>query len=112
MTRKSTLLDEPDILVKRGIYKDRDALMTDAMQSLLRSKPELRRELAIELYAIESISLSRAAEISGVDIESFKELLREAGVARTVTPIGDRVQDEVEQLNRLTESDKRNENLR
>ena len=30
------------------------------------------------------VSLSRAAEIVGIDIESFKELLREAGVARMI----------------------------
>lgn len=44
------------------------------MRSLLRSKPELRGQLAIELYRQGKVSLSRAAEIGGVDMESFKAL--------------------------------------
>lgn len=89
------------MLIERGIYKDREALMKDAMRSLLRSKPELRGQLAIELYKRGKVSLSRAAEIGGVDMESFKELLREAGIVRTVPPAGEAIRNEVEQLMRL-----------
>lgn len=104
MAEVITLLDELEILVERGIYKDREALVRDAMQSLLRSRPELRRELAIGLYKRGSVSLSRAAEIGGLDIESFKELLREAGVMRSIPAVGEAVQHEAEQLMRLRES--------
>lgn len=96
-----TLLDELNLLVERGVYEDQEALVEDAMRSLLRSKPILRRQLAIELYKQRKISLSRAAEIEGVDIESFKESLREAGVRRSVPPAGETLQDEVEMLMRL-----------
>jgi len=51
------------------------------------------------------VSLSRAAEIVGIDIESFKELLREAGVARMIPPAGEVVQHEVEQLMRFREAE-------
>ena len=84
-------------------YKDRDALMHDAVRALLRSKPELRAQLAVTLYQRGDISLTRAAEISGLDIESYKELLREAGVARRISPIGQEVQHEVQQLLRTRE---------
>jgi predicted HTH domain antitoxin len=87
-----------DVFVAQGIYKDREALLEDALQSLLRSKPELRARLAIELYRVAEVSLSRAAEISGLDLENFKELLREAGVVRRVAPRGEAVHDETEQL--------------
>jgi predicted HTH domain antitoxin len=93
-----TLLDELDLLVERGVYEDQEALIEDAMRSLLRSKPALRRQLAIGLYKQAKISLSRAAEIEGVDIESFKESLREAGVSRSIPPVGEAVQDEAEML--------------
>lgn len=99
------ILDELDVLVERGIYKDREALLNDAMRSLLRSKPELRVQLAIELYRRRKVSLSRAAEIGGVDIENFKEHLREAAVPRVIPPIGGVIRDEVEQLMRLRESE-------
>lgn len=101
MAQVATLLDELDVLVGKGIYKDRESLVKDAMRSLLRSKPELRGQLAIELYRQGKVSLSRAAEIGGVDMESFKELLREAGIARTIPAVGEAIQSEVEQLMRL-----------
>lgn len=91
---EATLLDELDVLVERGIYSDKKALIDDAVRTLLRSKPSLRRQLAVELYREGKISLSRGAEIEGVDIESFKESLREAGIFRTVPPVGAALQDE------------------
>ena len=54
----TTLLEELDILVERGIYSDKEALMEDAIRALLRSKPDLRRQLAVGLYKRGSISLS------------------------------------------------------
>jgi predicted HTH domain antitoxin len=96
-----TLIDELDVLVERGIYSDQEALMEDAIRALLRSKPDLRRQLAIGLYKRGRISLSRGAEIEGVDIESFKESLREAGIPRIVPPVGDAVQDEIKWLRKL-----------
>lgn len=98
------ILDELDILVERGIYKDREALLNDAMRSLLRSKPGLRVQLAIELYRRGKVSLSRASEIGGVDIENFKEHLQEAAVSRVIPQIGDVIRDEVEKLIHLRES--------
>lgn len=89
MEGRAVLLDEIGILVEQGIYKDRDSLLRDALRSLLRSKPELRQRLAVELYARGKVSLSRAAEISGSDIENFKELLREKGITRVIKPIGE-----------------------
>jgi predicted HTH domain antitoxin len=100
-----TLLDELNLLVEQGVYEDQDALLEDAMRSLLRSKPVLRRQLAIELYKQRKISLSRAAEIEGVDIESFKETLREAGMTRSVPPAGETLHDEVELLIQLREAE-------
>ena len=105
MAEVVTLLDELDILIERGIYKDRETLMKDAMRSLLRSRPELRGQLAIELYRQGKVSLPRAAEIGGVDMESFKELLREAGVTRMIPPVDETIRGEVEQLMRLREAE-------
>ena len=101
----ATLLDELDVLVEQGVYSDQKALMKDAIRALLRSKPNLRRQLAVELYRRGRISLSRGAEIEGADIEGFKESLREAGIPRIVPPVGNAVQDEVGWLRKLRASD-------
>jgi len=98
MSEETTLLDAVTVLIERGIYKDRDALVQDALRALLRSKPELRGQLAVALYQRGDVSLTRAAEISGLDLESCKELLREAGVVRDIPPSGQEVQHEARQL--------------
>ena len=105
MSEATTLLDVVTVLIERGIYKDRDALLQDALRALLRSKPELRGQLAVALYQRGDVSLTRAAEISGLDIESCKELLREAGVIRGIPPAGQEVHDEVQQLLRTREAE-------
>src|SRR5712691_6892157 len=105
MSEETTLLDAVTVLIERGIYKDRDALVQDALRALLRSKPELCGHLAVALYQREDVSLTRAAEISGLDLESCKDLLREGGVVRGISPAGQEVQHEVRQLLRTREAE-------
>ena len=75
MSEETTLLDAVTVLIERGIYKDRDALMQDALRALLRSKPELRGQLAVALYQRGDVSLTRAAEISGLDLGKLQRTL-------------------------------------
>ncbi len=60
-------------------YKTRSILIEDAFRVLLNLKLWLKVELSIELYLMGDISLLRAAEIAGMDIESFKETLKARG---------------------------------
>ncbi len=69
----------PKVLVPK-YYKSVDNLIEDAFRALLNLKPGLKVEIAIELYSREEVSLSRAAEIAGMDIESFKEILKVRGL--------------------------------
>ncbi|NLV27140.1 MAG: hypothetical protein GXY48_08240, partial [Methanomicrobiales archaeon] len=78
----SILIDDiEDILISSGIYPNRKTLLEDSYRALFRSRPELTRKIAIELYSHHEISLARGAEICGLDIENFKELLRENGIS-------------------------------
>ena len=75
------MLDEFDeILVDIGKYPNKEELMKDALRALLRAQPELKKEIAVELFRKGAVSLSRAAEIYGSNIEDFKELLKERGI--------------------------------
>ena len=47
------------------------------------------------------IDTFRAAEIGGVDIETMKEILREAGVARSIPPVGAAIREEVAWLRQI-----------
>lgn len=71
---------EIDALIKKGVYKNRDSLYTDAVRVLFTYRPELKIESAVEIYMSREISLSKAAEIAGIDMESFKEELKHRGL--------------------------------
>jgi len=69
----------PKVLVPK-YYKSVDSLIEDAFRALLNLKPGLKLEMAVELYLRGDVSLSRAAEMAGMDIESFKEILKVRGL--------------------------------
>ena len=69
----------PGVLVPK-YYKSVDNLVEDAFRALLNLKPGLKVEMAIELYCREEVSLSKAAEIAGMDMEEFKEILKGRGL--------------------------------
>lgn len=95
-----TVLNEMDkILVSTGRYRSKKELIDDALRALLRAKPELRRDVAIELYKKREVSLSRAAEICGLNIEDFKELLKEKGIKVSVPEVSsEEIDKEVEKI--------------
>jgi predicted HTH domain antitoxin len=77
---KSMIEELDELLIGLGKYPDKNELMKDALRALLRAKPDLKKDIAVELYRRKEVSLSRAAEIYGSNIEDFKELLKERGV--------------------------------
>jgi len=97
------ITDELDeLLINIGKYPSKEELYNDALRALLRAKPDLRRDIAIELYRKKTISLSRAAEICGSNIEDFKELLKERGIKREVPSIPvEEIDEEVESILRM-----------
>jgi len=97
MKTASNKLDE--ILVGIGRYPSKKELIRDALCALIRAKAELKRDLAIELYKKNEVSLSRAAEICGLNIEDFKELLKERSIKIPVPSIPvEEVDEEVERI--------------
>lgn len=59
------------------------------------------KPIALQRYKSGRVSLARAAEMAYMDQENFKELLREAGIARSIEPSGETFGQEVEQVIRL-----------
>jgi len=57
------------------------------METALRLPAVIEKE--IELYKAGEVSLSRAAEIAGMNIEDFKHVLSKRGVKRTIKPGAD-----------------------
>jgi predicted HTH domain antitoxin len=68
---------EVEALVRTGLYKSREEVISDAIRNLLLNNKSLRLELAIDLFRSDEVSLGRAAEVAGVDRWQFQDILKE-----------------------------------
>jgi len=75
-----TKKEEIDALLRMNIYCSEEEIMADAMRALLESRPQLKVEIAVDLYKNKEISLWKAAEIAGMRLEEFKEILSSRGI--------------------------------
>ncbi len=74
---------EIEALVESGEYSSRSDVIRDAFRTFMRMNPEKKINAAVELYKKEKVSLTRAAEIADMDIESFKQELKDRGLTVT-----------------------------
>jgi predicted HTH domain antitoxin len=76
--------NEINALIKSGHYHNTDDFIKDAIRSLFEYKPAMKIDAAIELYTEEKVSLGKAAEIAGMNIIQFKEVLGNRGIIRKI----------------------------
>ena len=50
------------------------------MKILFESRPNLKLAAAVEMYKKEEVTLGRAAEIAGMGVIEFKDVLRDRGI--------------------------------
>jgi predicted HTH domain antitoxin len=65
-------------LIEAGIYGNTAEAVRDALRHMLREYDE--KEIAVELYRQEKVSLAKAASIAGISITRMKEILIEKGI--------------------------------
>lgn len=95
------LEDELQAVTQAGAYKSKDEAIEHALAVLLAANPQLRVDTAIELYRQEKVTLSRAAEIAGLEWDTFKEKLSEQGIEVTVDESPDEVRAGATLIHRL-----------
>ena len=66
---------EISALVRSGYYSSKSDVAKDAFRTLFSVKKQLKIASAVEMYKSGEVSLTRAAEISEIDVESFKAIL-------------------------------------
>ena len=76
------LNEELSAVAETGLYESREAFLSDAVQTLLAARPDLREAVACRLYEKGVLSLGRAAEWTGSSIETLKETLHREGISR------------------------------
>ena len=60
--------------VRSGMFRSQSEAVQEALGTFFATKPQYRREAALELYRSGEVSLSRAAEIAGMNPVRFREL--------------------------------------
>lgn len=73
-------------LIEVKYYPSISETVEDAFRTLFATKPALNIISAVYLYSNNEVSISKAAEIAGVNIEEFKEILASRGVKREIFP--------------------------
>ena len=73
---------EIEAVIKAGYYSSKSEVVKDALRLLFETRKELKIASAVEMYIDGEISLGKAAEIAGVSILEFKELLASRGIYR------------------------------
>lgn len=66
--------------VKAQLYDSEEAVVQDALRHLLRSRPDLRIQLAVYRYQSDQLSLAKAASLAGVSWAQMRDILLEKGV--------------------------------
>jgi predicted HTH domain antitoxin len=74
------LEDELTAVVQAGDYTSREEAIGHALEVLLAANPPLRINTAVELYRLGKVTLTRAAEIAGLELEALKEQLARRAV--------------------------------
>ncbi len=74
--------NEIDALVSSGYYSSKSDVVKDALRTMLRTRPDLKVAIAIEMYRKNDVSIGRGAEISGLTTVEFKEIFKDRGFKR------------------------------
>lgn len=83
------LREELDALADTGLYPSEESFLIDAVNTLLATRPDVREALACKLYERGIFSLGRAAEWSGLSVETIKSALHRRGIPRTAFETSD-----------------------
>jgi predicted HTH domain antitoxin len=95
------LEDEIKAVVQAGHYPSEREAIGHALEVLLAADPLLRINTAVELYRQGKVTLSRAAELAGLEMESFKERLAQQGLSIPVDETPEEIYAGAEMIRRL-----------
>ena len=72
--------------VDARLYGSTEEVVQDALRHLLRTRGDLRVQLAVHRYQVEEISLAKAANLAGVSWAQMRDILIEQGVQPRLGP--------------------------
>ena len=78
--KTSIVEKQVDALIKGGYYLNKAEFVEDAIRAFFELRKEMKIAAAVELYKREEVTISKAAELSGLNIEEMKRVLADRGV--------------------------------
>ena len=78
--KTSIVEKQVDALIKGGYYLNRAEFVKDAIRAFFELRKEMKIAAAVELYKKGEMSISKAAELAGLNIEEMKRVLADRGV--------------------------------
>ena len=79
-----TIEHEINALVKGGYFRSKDSFIEESVKYMLVNRGDLKINAAVEMYISKDVSLALAAEVAGMSIFEFKELLKTRGIKMVV----------------------------
>jgi len=98
MKGKSMIKERVEGVIRSGVYVDETELYNEAIRTLFEVKSDLKTIAAVELYKGGEVSLEKAAEIAGVNVVQFKEILSQKGITRWIGSGEDDLKKKTEEL--------------
>ena len=96
--------DEIEAVVQAGYYSSKSDVVRDAIRLLFDTKTNLKISAAIEMYKTGKVTLGKAAELAGINVISFKEILRDRGIEiEVIVDDEDQLDNRSERLDRVSE---------
>jgi predicted HTH domain antitoxin len=95
------LEDELNAVTRVGNYGSQAQAIGHVLELLLVANPRLRIDTAMELYRQDRVTLTRAAEIAGLELDTFKQRLAEQNIAIAVDELPDEVREGADLISRL-----------
>lgn len=98
------LEDELKAVVQAGAYSSKEEAIGHALEVLLAAHAPLRIKTAVELYRQGTVTVARAAEMAGLELEAFKDQLASRQVSIPTDETPEEIQAGAAQIRRLRES--------
>lgn len=95
----SIIETEIKALVKGGYFNSKESFIEEAIKYMLSSRGDLKINAAVEMYRSKDISLGRAAELAGLSIFEFNEILKARRIKTVVdAPSKEEMNKQIKQM--------------
>lgn len=109
-THAPALEKKVNALIDSGFYPDSHAVIIDALENLVQIKKASRTDAAIQFYQDSDVTLGRAAELVGIPLFDFEEILKARGILKVVeVDSAEELEAGISVISSLYTSDKRPE---